>query len=767
MCVFVIISSLSSFHYVSNGQLCNNTFPWPNTGYIGIQTNAPQMPLHIHGDTNCPIVTERLSYGDINNLQYLGHLALLTPATINSYTLCPNRGLGDIILQSQIGRENGGNIILNIKDETKKIILATSPFNGSPEFERLKVFPSGKSEFNTGLWNWGLPKITLSSEETKPTIKFYQPTGTQPLNEYGSAYPWYIQTNENSMHFQWGQFANIGNESVSTKVVFNLPNPIDGNIRVGINTGSTPLAMLHGTNGSVLFDGDIGSVPVTGAGTRFMWIPSLKAIRAGEVTGTQWDNIGEYSVAFGKNSISKGENAISIGFSNKANDKGCIAMGSYTISEGNGDGINDENEGYNTAIGNYATAKGLNNNAIGFFVEARGIYPEGGNSTALGNYVSTNNKRGSFIIGDMSESYGLDIFGESNNNINQIMMKFCGTPLNDDPTNISYLFITGYVGKDLVKPIGVALSRKSNGWITYGCDSNLKREISIIDKFDILNRIMKIPIKSWKWKGDSVRIDGIAIFDTVGYKWLGPMAQDFSSVFSEFGLPDSSLISQSVMDGAMFAGIQALADITDSLGLDLYNQRNQSFEFENKIDSLLSKEEFEKFKDTIYCYAKLCDLVDDLDKNKLSKQEFYNFKDSLYCYVDACKRIEELESLILKLKEEIDSLKAKGITIKANNDNILSVDNQKYEDIILEQNNPNPFSETCQINYYIPNKYNGKAKLVITDEFGRKVIQSHEICNGKPCQMTISAKELITGVYIYGIVLSGRVVKSKKMMIIK
>jgi hypothetical protein len=214
------------------------------------------------------------------------------------------------------------------------------------------------------------------------------------------------------------------------------------------------------------------------------------------------------------------------------------------------------------------------------------------------------------------------------------------------------------------------------------------------------------------------------------------MAQDFYREFS-FGFPDSTAISTAKMDAVMFASIQALANISDTLKNSVEQSKSKDEALESKVNTMLTKEEFNYFKDT------------------------------LYCYIDACKRIEELESLILKLKEEIDSLKAKGITIKANNDNILSVDNQKYEDIILEQNNPNPFSETCQINYYIPNKYNGKARLVITDELGRKVIQSFEICSGKPCQLTISAKEMNTGVYLYGIELAGRVVKSKKMMIIK
>jgi hypothetical protein len=262
-------------------------------------------------------------------------------------------------------------------------------------------------------------------------------------------------------------------------------------------------------------------------------------------------------------------------------------------------------------------------------------------------------------------------------------------------------------------------------------DRNQKKDIKPVNEFDILQKLRRVPISTWKWKDYWTYYKDTLVYNNVSHTCIGPMAQDFYREFS-FGFPDSTAISTAKMDAVMFASIQALANISDTLKNSVEQSKSKYAELESKVNTLLTKE------------------------------EFISFKDSLYCYVDACKRIEELESLILKLKEEIDSLKAKGTIKNEKQENTLSVNDMLYEDIILEQNNPNPFSETCQINYYIPNKYNGKARLVITDEFGRKVIQSHEICNGKPCQMTISAKELITGVYIYGIELSGQVVKSKK-----
>jgi len=46
-------------------------------------------------------------------------------------------------------------------------------------------------------------------------------------------------------------------------------------------------------------------------------------------------------------------------------------------------------------------------------------------------------------------------------------------------------------------------------------------------------------------------------------------------------------------------------------------------------------------------------------------------------------------------------------------------------------------------------------------------IQKLEACIGKPCSITISSDNLLTGVYVYSLVLNGKIIKSQKMMIIK
>lgn len=69
--------------------------------------------------------------------------------------------------------------------------------------------------------------------------------------------------------------------------------------------------------------------PVSGSGTRMMWIPGMSAFRAGTVNSTQWDNgsIGKWSTAFGQNTTASGDNSFAIGNLSSATGTTSFAMG--------------------------------------------------------------------------------------------------------------------------------------------------------------------------------------------------------------------------------------------------------------------------------------------------------------------------------------------------------------------------------------------------------------------------------------------------------
>ncbi|MCX6153884.1 MAG: hypothetical protein NT007_06985 [Candidatus Kapabacteria bacterium] len=86
---------------------------------------------------------------------------------------------------------------------------------------------------------------------------------------------------------------------------------------------------------------------------------------------------------------------------------------------------------------------------------------------------------------------------------------------------------------------------------------------------------------------------------------------------------------------------------------------------------------------------------------------------------------------------------------------------------ILEQNQPNPFDNTTTINYYVPSHYTGTIEFVIADNQGNSIMDTKTIIYDKPTSVIISGNNYETGIYLYGIRINGKIVKSKKMMIVK
>ncbi len=80
-----------------------------------------------------------------------------------------------------------------------------------------------------------------------------------------------------------------------------------------------------------------GSVPVTGEGTRMMWIPSKSAFRVGTLgfgSGTAWDdvNIGASSTAMGFNTTASGLSSTAMGTRTTASGDYSTAMGSHATA---------------------------------------------------------------------------------------------------------------------------------------------------------------------------------------------------------------------------------------------------------------------------------------------------------------------------------------------------------------------------------------------------------------------------------------------------
>ena len=124
------------------------------------------------------------------------------------------------------------------------------------------------------------------------------------------------------------------------------------------------------------------------------------------------------------------------------------------------------------------------------------------------------------------------------------------------------------------------------------------------------------------------------------------------------------------------------------------------------------------------------------------------------------KGMQEQQQQIEELKEEIKKISAKQLPFGNVSDNTVFL-----SDVTLAQNVPNPFTENTTIPYNIPRGFN-TAALIISDQAGRTIKQIMLSKTGKGI-IKINATELRAGTFSYSIVVDGKTVDSKKMIVVK
>jgi len=172
-------------------------------------------------------------------------------------------------------------------------------------------------------------------------------------------------------------------------------------------TADTGAVRINGDDG-FLVTGTFGSgnaidTEITGAGTRMFFNPNKAAFRAGNVSGTQWDNVnvgsystafgetntasGVYSMVFGKWNIASGLNSTAFGEDSSATSYTSTAFGHGTTASGSVStafGSSSTASGVEaTAFGQGTTASGLGSTAFGIGALASGQY-----STASGSFTT-------------------------------------------------------------------------------------------------------------------------------------------------------------------------------------------------------------------------------------------------------------------------------------------------------------------------------------------------------------------------------------------
>jgi hypothetical protein len=183
----------------------------------------------------------------------------------------------------------------------------------------------------------------------------------------------------------------------------------------------------------------------------------------------------------------------------------------------------------------------------------------------------------------------------------------------------------------------------------------------------------------------------------------------------------------------------------------LYHFNTQKNSSDRKFIGLIAQEVQPIFPEAVYEHNGKNDGTDD----------FLTLDYSTFGII-AIKAIQEQQQKITTLEERIAKLEA-ALT-KVNIANKESTQNASAKNInaFLEQNVPNPFNQVTTIRYKIPAGATGQ--ITIYDQSG-KLVKTLSATESGLSQ--INANELRAGTYTYSLSVNGRLIESKKMIMVK
>ena len=138
--------------------------------------------------------------------------------------------------------------------------------------------------------------------------------------------------------------------------------------------------------------------------------------------------------------------------------------------------------------------------------------------------------------------------------------------------------------------------------------------------------------------------------------------------------------------------------------------------------------------------------------------------------VPRVKAVQELsnmnkskDTIISQQQNQINNLEARLSKIESMM-NTPSL-NTSLSSAYLQQNVPNPFSHSTTIGYVLPQQYSS-AQILITDKVG-STIKAINIYGNRNCNITVQTSALSSGAYQYSLILDGRIIDTKQMILAK
>ncbi|MFZ1798730.1 MAG: hypothetical protein WAU24_02610, partial [Chitinophagaceae bacterium] len=112
------------------------------------------------------------------------------------------------------------------------------------------------------------------------------------------------------------------------------------------------------------------------------------------------------------------------------------------------------------------------------------------------------------------------------------------------------------------------------------------------------------------------------------------------------------------------------------------------------------------------------------------------------------------------LQKQMDELKS--MITSGNQSSFINQQSTVISSASLEQNIPNPFTNSTTINYSIPQKFTS-AQIIITDQNG-KVLKQLNVSGGGKGSLKVDASTLSAGAYRYSLYVDGKLIDTKQMV---
>ena len=123
------------------------------------------------------------------------------------------------------------------------------------------------------------------------------------------------------------------------------------------------------------------------------------------------------------------------------------------------------------------------------------------------------------------------------------------------------------------------------------------------------------------------------------------------------------------------------------------------------------------------------------------------------------KQIEELTQDLENLKKTISSENSKGQTTDGGGEPVIS------EVATLSQNVPNPFTQNTHIDFYVPQNVL-KANIYVYNMNGAQILNFPINTKGQG-GITIKGNELTAGMFLYTLIIDGKEVDTRRMILTK